>query len=48
LEDDGVLKGDLYMEGQVVGTFKGAVDYEKGEGTWRGGNYSGSWSAVKL
>lgn len=47
VDDDGELKGDLYMEGQVVGSFKGKCDYEKGEGTWRGGNYSGSWDVVK-
>ena len=47
VEEDGKLNGQLYMEGQAVGTFIGALDYEKGEGTWRGGNYSGSWNAVK-
>jgi len=46
--DDGELKGDIYLEGQVVGSFNGKCDYEKGEGAWRGGNYSGSWSVVKL
>lgn len=46
--DDGEVKGDIYLDGEKVGSFKGKCDYEKGEGKWNGGNYSGSWSSVKL
>lgn len=48
ISEDGELKGGIYLESERVGSFKGACDFEKGEGTWRGGNYNGEWSALKL
>jgi hypothetical protein len=46
--EEGEMTGDIIIDGNKVGTFKGTCDYEKGEGTWRGGNYSGTWSTVSL
>ncbi len=47
VSEDGSVEGKIYVEGRIVGSLTGSCDFEKGEGTWRGGNYSGSWNIVK-
>lgn len=46
--EDGELEAGIYLDNENVGDVSGKCDYEKGEGTWRGGEYKGTWNAVKL
>ena len=47
VSEDGSVDGKIFVEGRPVGAFSGTCDYEKGEGTWYGGNFKGTWNIVK-
>jgi hypothetical protein len=48
ISEDGKVDGKIYYNGNPVGPLTGTCDYEKGEGKWRAGELSGTWSMVKM
>lgn len=48
ISEDGELDAGIYLDMEHVGSVTGKCDYDKGEGSWAGGEYNGTWNAVKL